>query len=124
VAKYANTPDPAKEAAFLARVRATFAPDEISVFEAVRGDTVLGFSLFIQDGDVWMPMATGSEYGDPASRFTYFATLFYRPAELAAQRGVRLIPYGLGSWAAKRARGCRLSPLYAACLPDDRRSTE
>jgi predicted N-acyltransferase len=119
VAKYANTPDPAKEAAYLDRVRATFAPEEISVFEAVRDDSVLGFGLFIRDGDTWLPMASGGDYTDPASRLTYFATLFYRPAELAPQRGVRLLPYGLGSWAAKRARGCRLNPLYAACLTID-----
>jgi predicted N-acyltransferase len=116
VAKYGNRPDPAKEAAFLDRVRTGFAPGEVSVFEAVRGGTVLGFGLFVRDGDTWVPVLTGTDYADPASRLTYFATLFYRPAELAPGRGVRLIPYGLGSWAAKQARGCRPSPLHAACL--------
>ena len=116
VAKYANPPDPAKEAGYLERVRTSFAPEDVSVFEAVRDGAVLGFGLFVRGGGAWVPLLTGTDYTDPASRLTYFATLFYRPAELAPRRGVRTIPYGLGSWSAKRRRGCRLSPLYAACL--------
>lgn len=116
VAKYGNRVDPAKEAAFLERVRTRFAPDEVSVFTARRDGALLGFGLFIREGEYWVPLLTGTDYTDPASRLTYFATLFYRPVELAPARGVKIIPYGLGSWAAKRLRGCRLNPLYAACL--------
>jgi hypothetical protein len=42
--------------------------------------------------------------------------MFYLPAMLAPARGVTQIDYGLGSWEAKRLRGCELTPLYASVL--------
>jgi uncharacterized protein len=115
VGKYGGSPDPAKEAAMLARIRAAF-PGAATVFAARAGGPLLGFGVFVQDGPTWTPLLCGADYGVPESRLTYFATLFYEPAALAPALGVRTIPYGLGSWQAKRLRGCELVPLTGVCL--------
>jgi predicted N-acyltransferase len=71
----------------------------------------LGFALFAEHGQAWHCLAVGSDYDDPRSRLTYFATAYYRAAELAYGCGVRTLSYGIGAWQAKRARGCRPTPL-------------
>jgi len=120
VEKYGGQPHPAKEQGMLDRLRSEFRAGEVTVFAASRGDRMLGFSLFVQEGVHWVPLLTGSDYGDQDARFTYFATLFYRPCAEAAGRGVTKISFGLGSWEAKRLRGCYLSPLQgAAALVDE-----
>jgi hypothetical protein len=114
VAKYGGSPDPAKEAAMLDRLRGEFAAGELTVVVAQRAGRPLGFGLFVQEGTTWIPILTGADYTDPDSRLTYFATLFYRPSELAPGLGIGTIAYGLGSWQAKRLRGCKLAPLFGA----------
>ncbi|GLX47241.1 hypothetical protein Shyhy01_01910 [Streptomyces hygroscopicus subsp. hygroscopicus] len=116
VVKYGGTADPAKEASMIRRLRSCFGDDEITVVTAERGGKTLGFGVFVQDGETWMPTLAGADYTDPHSRLTYFATLFYKPIELAPERGIRIIPYGLGSWQAKQLRGCVAAPLYGAAL--------
>jgi uncharacterized protein len=74
-------------------------------------DIALGFALFAEHRDTWHCLAVGADYGDPRSRLTYFATAYYRAAEHAYRCGVRTIGYGIGAWQAKRARGCRPTPL-------------
>lgn len=75
------------------------------------GGAPLGFALFAEHRDMWHCLAVGADYTDPRSRLTYFATAYYRAAELAYTHGVRTLGYGLGAWQAKRARGCRPTPL-------------
>ncbi|MFH7339670.1 GNAT family N-acetyltransferase [Streptomyces sp. MB22_4] len=116
VVKYGGTADHAKEASMIRRLRSCFGDDEITVVTAERGGKTLGFGVFVQDGETWMPTLAGADYTDPHSRLTYFATLFYKPIELAPERGIRIIPYGLGSWQAKQLRGCVAAPLYGAAL--------
>ena len=113
-AKYDGRPDAGKEAAVLERFRASFAPEELTLFTAERGGKLLCFSLFVRDGTHWTAYSGAADYDDPASRFAYFATHFYRPLGLAASLGIRTVGYGLGSVEAKRRRGCRLTPLLAA----------
>jgi len=115
VGKYGGTPDRAKETAALDRIRRTFGT-AATVFAARLDQTLLGFAVFAQDGPMWTPLCCGADYSRPAARLTYFATLFYQPATLAPGLGVRTIPYGLGSWEAKRLRGCARVPLTGVCL--------
>jgi hypothetical protein len=114
--KYGSAAAPERDTRMLAKLRALFRPAEICVVTARRAGRLLGFVLLVQDGDCWTGLLNGADYDEPSSRFTYFATGYYRPAELAPQRGVRKISYGVGSWEAKRLRGCQLSPLFAAEL--------
>jgi uncharacterized protein len=116
VVKYGGTPSAERDGRLLDYVRASFTPAEICVVTARRRGLLLGFFLLVQDGDCWTALLTGADYDEPCSRFTYFATGFYTPAALAPARGVRTISYGLGSWEAKRLRGCELTALSAAGL--------
>ena len=116
VGKYGGTPDAAKETSALDRIRAAF-PDSSMVFSARAGTgDLLGFGVFVQDGTTWTPLFCGTDYVRSEARLTYFATLFYEPVALAPALGVRTVPYGLGSWEAKRRRGCTLVPLSGVCL--------
>jgi hypothetical protein len=112
--KYGNTPDPEREAYSLRYLRDHFGAGDLLVIEARRGERLLGFSLFICDGDFWTVLMNGTDYDDPDASFTYFETMFYRPAELAPAAGVHTIGYGIGTIAAKRSRGCTTRTLYAA----------
>ena len=112
--KYGATPDPEREAYSLRYLRDHFGADDLLVIEARAQERLLGFSLFICDGDFWTVLMNGTDYDDPAASFTYFETMFYRPAELAPLAGVHTIGYGIGTIAAKRSRGCATRTLYAA----------
>jgi hypothetical protein len=116
VSKYGSVPDPAKDSAMLRRVLQEFPLEQLTVVEALRDGRPLGFGLFVQEGSEWIPIMTGADYADPYSRLTYFASLFYKPCALAPELGVRTVRYGLGSWEAKRLRGCRMVPLSGAAL--------
>jgi uncharacterized protein len=119
VAKYGGAPSAERDRRLLRHLATAYRPDELCVVTARRGGKLLGFMLFAADGldgSAWTALLTGADYDDPDSRFTYFATAFYRPAGLAARRGVRRVSYGFGSWEAKRLRGCRLVPVHAAAL--------
>jgi hypothetical protein len=79
------------------------------------GGTAVGFAMFAEhpeDGvPVWHCISVGYDYTDPRSRLAYFGTAYYAAAALAYEAGVHRIGYGQGSWQAKRARGCRPTPL-------------
>ncbi|WP_169948964.1 GNAT family N-acetyltransferase [Microbispora sp. H11081] len=113
VAKYGGVADPEREAGSLRYLRDHFG-DDLLVIEARKDGRTLAFSTFIRDGDAWTVLMNGADYDDPAASFVYFATMFYRPAELAPAVGVRTIGYGIGTIAAKRSRGCTTTTLYAA----------
>jgi len=113
VAKYGAVADPEREHRYLDLLRGRPA-GEVTVFTMQRADEMLGFSLFVQDRDVWTAAMTGADYRTADSSFAYFATLFYQPAALAPARGVRTIAYGPGSVSAKRRRGCKVTQLWAA----------
>ena len=113
VAKYGAPADPGRERSYLDRLR-TRPAEDLTVFTVQRGQRMLGFSLFVQDDDVWTAALTGTDYRAQESSFAYFATLFYQPAAHAPGKGIRTIGYGSGSLDAKRRRGCRVTPLWAA----------
>lgn len=112
--KYSGRADPGKEAALLDRVRTYFEPNNLLVFEARRGGTLLGFTLFVRDGAHWTALLTGTDYTSPVSQLSYFATCFYQPAARAPTLGIKAIAYGFGAWQAKRLRGCHLGPVHIA----------
>jgi uncharacterized protein len=116
VAKYDGSADPAVEARIFDHIREHVPPGDTTVFTVSRDGATLSFSLFIQDGDEWTAMLTGSRYSVPDASFGYFSTIFYQPAAEAPARGIRTISYGPAAGDAKRRRGCHLAPCYAAHL--------
>lgn len=114
VARYGGTPDPAKEERLVDQVRETFRPSELCLVTARADGRLVNFMLFVREGDDWSALLTGTDYDSDAARFAYFATGFYHPAALAPAAGIRRIHYGFGSWEAKRQRGCRSEPVWAA----------
>lgn len=111
VARYRDGRDPHAERVKLRHIVDDVAGGHPHVLLATAGDDPVGFALFAAHRDEWHCLATGSEYADARSRLTYFATAYYRAAEHGYRHGVRTIGYGLGAWEAKRARGCRPTPL-------------
>ncbi|MFF7991028.1 hypothetical protein ACFZDG_14730 [Kitasatospora xanthocidica] len=114
--KYDGVSDIERERRILNGLREHVAPEDLTVFTASKNGTMLGFGLMVRDGAEWTAAIAGTNYRTEESEFTYFANLYYQPAALASTYGIRTISYGPGSWDAKRRRGCRLSPLYAAGL--------
>lgn len=121
VAKYDGQADRAAEAAILSSIKENVAASDITVFTVEAQERILSFSLFIQDGPEWTAMLTGSDYTRPESSFGYFETLFYQPATLAHDRGIRKISYGPATVEAKRRRGCQVTTCFAAELRLPRR---
>lgn len=115
IEKYGGQPDAEREAQGFAALHTAFGTENLLVFEAVRAGETLGFGLFVKDDTHWTGLMTGTDYADPQSDLTYFATFFYQPAAAAPRHGIRQISYGIGSLKAKRLRGCTLRTLYAAC---------
>lgn len=116
VVKYGGTPEPQREVDTLNHFRDVFGRENVLVTEARKAGELLSFSLLIRDGDQWTVPISGSDYDRPETTFTYFATMFYRPVELAPRLGITSIAYGLGTLEAKRLRGCTVSGLFAAAL--------
>jgi predicted N-acyltransferase len=116
VRAYRGEADAEAERARLRALVEAVPSDRLPVFTAERDGEVLGFALFLTGPTDWHPIWTGAERRRPEARLTYFATAFYQPIAAALAAGARVIHYGMGSWQAKRARGCRLVPLDAFVL--------
>lgn len=116
VTKYGGVPDAEREAGSLRHLREHFGEENVLVVEARQRGRLLSFTLLIRDGDQWTVLMSGTDYTIEDASFTYFATMFYRPAELAPEHGIRSFAYGLGTLQAKRLRGCTVSTLSAAAL--------
>jgi predicted N-acyltransferase len=119
VRTYRGEADAGAERARLEALTAEVPSSRLPVFTAERGGEVLGLALFLTGPTDWHPIWTGMERRRPDARLTYFATAFYQPIRAALAARARVIHYGMGSWGAKRARGCRLVPLDAFVLPLD-----
>ncbi|WNI20501.1 GNAT family N-acetyltransferase [Streptomyces sp. ITFR-16] len=120
VTKYGGVPDAEREAGSFRHLRDHFGPENVWVVEARQRGALLSFTMLVRDGDQWTALMSGTDYDHPDASFTYFATMFYRPAELAPKQGITAIAYGLGTVQAKRHRGCTVSMLSAAGLVLDR----
>ena len=112
--RYGGPADAERELRLLTQLATTFPSGAVTVVRARLGDRLLGFTLLVQSGERWTALMTASDYTHPASRLCYFATCYYLPASSAPSRGVRTIAYGMGSWEAKRLRGCQLAPVLVA----------
>jgi predicted N-acyltransferase len=115
LAKYGLPSDEARESGVLTRLVENFDDEDLTVMEARARQRLLGYTLLIRDGSTWTALMTGTDYTDPLSAYCYFATCYYEPARRAPHLGVSRISYGMGSWEAKRLRGCALTPLYIGC---------
>jgi predicted N-acyltransferase len=111
VTKYRGQADRTHEGARLRTMVEVVAGGHPTLLLATAEDTPVGFALFAPNRDEWLCLAVGHDYADPRSRLTYFGAAYYRAAEAAYATGVHTIGYGQGSWQAKRARGCRPTPL-------------
>lgn len=107
---------PADEDAILlsyARMRRDLRP-YIRVFIARRGTAAVGFVLVFAIDGAYYTKSIGFDYSALGQDFCYFNTLFYEPVRRAIADGVRLIHYGVDSYATKISRGCELGLLHAA----------
>ncbi|OEJ24557.1 hypothetical protein AR457_08460 [Streptomyces agglomeratus] len=116
VTKYGGVPDAEREAGSLRHLREHFGAENVVVVEARQDGHLLSFSILIRDGAQWTVLMSATDYERPDASFTYFATMFYRPAELAPQQGITSMAYGLGTLQAKKLRGCTVNSLSAAAL--------
>lgn len=111
-ARYGLPADQPAERARLARVIGLLgARTTVFTVDDPADGSVVCFSCFVRDGEVWHALYVAADYTDPRHRETYFEAAFYLPIEAAAERGVRRISYGFGSESAKRLRGCQDEPL-------------
>ncbi|MEV5506675.1 GNAT family N-acetyltransferase [Streptomyces orinoci] len=81
--------------------------DALRVVVASRHGEPIGFVVFLADPEAWWARFGGFDYSDKKS-FLYFNLVFYRPVQLAIERGVGAIGYSMGSYEAKHTRGARL----------------
>jgi predicted N-acyltransferase len=81
--------------------------DALRVVVASRDDEPIGFVVFLEDPDAWWARFGGFDYSDKKT-YLYFNLAFYRPVQLAIERGVGAIGYSMGSYEAKHTRGARL----------------
>jgi hypothetical protein len=117
VRQYGGYSDRATEAARLDDLRAAFGDGRLALIGALAGDELIGFSLFLADGDRWHTHWVGQDYAHPKARHLYFACTFYEAAAQAAADGIRHLDVGIGHERAKAARGCRLRPLEVWVRP-------
>jgi hypothetical protein len=109
--RYGHPADALVERRRLELLRARFPEDQLAVFTARRNGALLGCSMFCRYGASWFAVWTGRDYESPASRFVYFATMFYEPVRAAAEEGITRIAYGVGAWEPKAVRGAQLTPV-------------
>ena len=100
---------------FLHRVHEVYG-DRAVVSVARAAGEIRGFGLLLRFGDQWFAHRTGFDYEFQRTLPLYYETLYYRPAEVADDHGVRAIHYGIGSTEAKVLRGCDSVAQYAYLL--------
>lgn len=117
VRKYRGAAQDGAERGRLRQIAALWTEHEIGVFQGSLPSAMLGFALFHGYRGTWYPYWTGADYDHPRHRLVYFQTLYYEPIRLALDAGATMIDYGQGSWAAKRSRGCDLTPMDGWVMP-------
>jgi uncharacterized protein len=84
---------------------------------ARRDGALTGFILLVERGTSWYAHRAGFDYDANGELPVYFDVTYYRPVELAAERGIATIHYGTGSDATKASRGCLSTSQHAYVLP-------
>lgn len=94
--------------------------DKLFLCCARRDGRLVGFTLFLEEGESWIAYMTGAD-ASPAGAFVYFDTTFYVPLEFlyASHRNIREIDFGIGHAEAKVLRGAVGRPLDGWLLPID-----
>lgn len=103
---------PERSAELLGRVHEVFG-DRAVVSVARAAGEIRGFGLLLRFGDQWFAHRTGFDYEFQRKLPLYYEVLYYRPAEVAEDHGVRAIHYGIGSTEAKVLRGCASVAQYS-----------
>jgi len=116
LARYGTPWPAARSAAALRETMAAFGTDAFVVAARDAAD-IRGFALILRHRDRWYARQAGFDYEFQGNLPLYFEVAFYRLIELAADAGVPVIHYGLGSRDAKRSRGCRGCAQYGFVLP-------
>lgn len=112
-ARYGRRVSEEKEQARLDSVIGAFGRDRVLGFGARGpGGELISFCVVVDWHDEWYVLDSGSDYDHPDHRLTYFEACYYTPIEAAYRRSVRTLHFGLGSWAAKRQRGCVETPRH------------
>lgn len=90
----------------------------LRVFVARLGNRPIGFTTFLDHGDVWYARFCGFDY-TVGNLFLYFNLFFYRPMQFFIDRNVRHVHYALKAYQAKCSRGCRLRNVMAHVKPPE-----
>ncbi|MFC3898181.1 GNAT family N-acetyltransferase [Lentzea rhizosphaerae] len=89
------------------------AGDSVVVFTTERDGETLGFALCLHDRARGELHTRSTGFDDEALHNSgYFVLLYHEVPSWGAENGVRRAFFGLSTYEAKRARGCRLLPLY------------
>lgn len=87
--------------------------DRVMVNRAWCDGEVVGFVVFLLDGDTLYARTAGFDYERLSSRhYCYFNIVYYDALEWALPQGFRRLELGLASYPAKRTRGCGFEPRF------------
>jgi predicted N-acyltransferase len=90
------------------------AKDKTKVFTAKKNNEVVGFSLFLRQGDILDSCFTGFKYDVLSNTdFIYFNVCYYAPIRWAIKEGVRKIYYRGRGEKVKLHRGCEPEKTYS-----------
>jgi hypothetical protein len=94
--------------------------EHIVTFTSWLDAEVVGLSLYFRHGDELICRLVGFDYERMPESFVYFNLVFYEPILWGIDRGITRYRLGTESYGAKRARGCRFSPLFGVVRwPDE-----
>jgi hypothetical protein len=104
--KYNKTARPSYYSSLFSKLN-EHAKDKIKVFVAKKENDVVGFSLFLRQGDILNACSTGFEYDALAKTdFTYYNLCYYAPIRWAIENGVKTIHYMNVGRKVRLYRGC------------------
>jgi hypothetical protein len=123
VRRYGHAADPAAEhARLLALVRA-YGPD-LRVYAALRGRELLAATVAVREGRSLLTVHAGAaEVADPGP-YAHFVANYYAVVDDVTAGDTTDVDYGIDQDQAKRARGCRGTPLAGHVVPVDPAAAE
>ena len=90
------------------------AKDKMKVFVAKKKNEVLGFSLYLRQGDILNACFTGFKYDALAKTdFVYFNVCYYAPIRWAIEEGIKKIYYRDRGEKVRLHRGCELENTFS-----------
>lgn len=120
LAKYGNPADPEHSAGLLAWIAEVMGDDAMVSLARMDGE-IIGFGLVLRSTargeQQWFGHRAGFDYAAKGKLPLYYEVLYYRVLEAAAEQGATVLHAGVGSTAAKLARGCLSSEQRSYLLP-------